>query len=88
MKTIVVRTSQLELICQRLLDKLKHLQIDQVELSQDMYWELTAKQSYEMKFSVEQPNVGSLIDDWSMLVKLIDTPSRTPLLISTDWLQY
>lgn len=77
MKTMIVETSQLESICQRILDKLKFLDIRQIEVSQDMYWELTAKQAYDMKFEVDQPNIGSLADDWSMLLKLVDKPERT-----------
>lgn len=65
-----IHVHHLEMVFQKVISKLKEDGIDHITLNHDLYWFLSNKDSYDMKFSVEKPLVGSLVDDWNELEKV------------------
>jgi len=71
-KCMEIQTKELELVFHKIISKLKEDGIDRIELNQNWYWFLSNKDSYNVRFSVEKPLLGSLVEDWEGLKGIIE----------------
>lgn len=69
MTSITINTDTLENACNRIIQKLRDTGIRQINVSEDMYWELSHKQAYSVPSDVKPEMIGSLSDDWTELKK-------------------
>lgn len=67
---MIIQINEVAVIFEKIIAKLKKDGVERIELNQDMYWFLSNKDSYDMKFTVESPLIGSFMDDWAELRKV------------------
>lgn len=70
-KALIIETAQLEIVCQKIIEKLKQLPVDRVEVEQDFYWELTNRQAYADNLVLGEQTLGSHVDDWMELQNVV-----------------
>ena len=70
--TIRITVNEIELICKSLIQKLKNHGIEYVDIDTDYYWIVTTDEWDDFTSSPDEISVGSLIDDWESLKKILE----------------
>lgn len=67
-----IALNQLKELCEIILGKIENLGLEEVGIDVDFYWNVSFEEAYN--FAVERPEimVGSLIDDWEWLLKVLN----------------
>jgi hypothetical protein len=79
-----IGVAELQAICEQLLDHLRELGIETVELPHDFYWEIPEEQRYEMRTVPDDLVSARLSDDWNELCKLLSEQSP-PIAYKLIW---
>jgi hypothetical protein len=79
-----IGVADLQEVCEKLLDHLRELGIETVELSHDFYWEIPEEQRYDMRTVPDDPASARLSDDWHELCKLLNEQSP-PIAYKLVW---
>jgi hypothetical protein len=58
MDSLTIDTDTLENACKRIIEKLREQEIKQLEVPQDMYWELSSEQAYSWQSDVKPEMIG------------------------------
>ncbi|MBK8136870.1 MAG: hypothetical protein KA401_03520 [Anaerolineae bacterium] len=82
--TKVVTVSQLRTLANLLLDNLEALNLSQIAIERDYYWEMSANDRYSMNKEPEDFSVGQLFDDLDNLLRVLDG-SREPTRLTLTW---
>jgi hypothetical protein len=82
---VQVRTADLRALVENLLTHLEQTGHQTVDLNDDFYWDVLAKERYDRYESPETLTVGQLTDDWSELTKILEQKSA-PLNYALVWL--
>ena len=71
--TIHITIEEIELIFARLIQRVKNDEIKFVDIEADYYWIVTTDEWGDFTSSSPQVAVGSLVDDWDSLQKILRT---------------
>lgn len=79
---IQITIEEIELIFTRLIQRVKNDEITFVDIETDYYWIVTSDEWGDFTSSSPQVAVGSLVDDWDSLQKILRTEQTVTYL---DW---
>jgi len=74
-----ISIDELAVLCNKLLARLRELNIEVVELPQDYYWDIPQPERYAVYEEPDSFTIGQLSDDWADLTQLIDKEAE-PIL--------
>lgn len=77
--------SDLEKITEALFVKIKNSGYDEVEISDDYYWNISNENRYTPYKEPEEFTLGQLSDDWNELSKILEN-SEEPINYALVWL--
>lgn len=71
-----IQISQLKKACEGLFWHLEDVQVHEIEISEDLYWDIQAEDLYEVYTKPENLLIGSLYDDWEQMEKIAHDPEE------------
>lgn len=77
--TIRIDVDEIELIFEKLLQRLKTDRVESLELETDYYWIVTTDEWDDFSSGSPSTAVGSLVDDWNSLQDAVNTDRITYL---------
>ena len=82
---MIVKTSQLRVAANGLLDYIESKGVDEVVIRDDFYWFVSAEERYKPYSEPENLTLGQLEDDWEEVQAIVDK-QKEPVGYALVWL--
>jgi len=82
---MIVRVSELAKISEKLIEHLRDVTGETIDISVDYYWHIPKAEKYDQYEQPSQLNIGQISDDWNELQKLLYDDTK-PLSHYLIWL--
>lgn len=76
---MILNLSELGSYLQAIIDKSKMNGLKQIEIKDDLYWNLPPEESFNLCNSTPQITVGSIIDDYDCIKQMMQENTVTPV---------